>query len=56
MSGFARPHTPWRVPQRFWDLYETEGIALAKHKLPPQDMPGVAWMAHSFWNATTGEV
>ena len=21
-----------------------------------QAMPGVAWMAHSFWNATTGEV
>ena len=20
-SGFARPHTPWRVPSRFWDLY-----------------------------------
>ena len=53
-SGFARPHTPWRVPQRFWDLYNTSSIALATHKLPPQDMPGAAWMAHSFFNATTG--
>ena len=56
MSGFARPHTPWRVPQRFWDLYTTEDIRLAEHKLPPKDMPGVAWMAHSFWNTSTGEV
>jgi hypothetical protein len=28
-SGFARPHTPWRVPQRFWDLYDTDKIKLA---------------------------
>ena len=55
-SGFARPHTPWRVPQRFWDLYDRAAIPLATHKLPPQDMPGVAWMAHSFYNATTGAV
>ena len=34
-SGFARPHTPWRVPSRFWDLYDTEDIVLAEHKLPP---------------------
>ena len=20
-SGFARPHAPWRVPRRFWDMY-----------------------------------
>jgi iduronate 2-sulfatase len=53
-SGFARPHTPWRVPQRFWDLYNTDAITLAVHKLPPPNMPGVAWMAHSFYNASTG--
>jgi len=56
MSGFARPHTPWRVPRRFWDMYSTEDIVLAKHKFPPSDMPGVAWMAHSFWNTTDGSV
>jgi iduronate 2-sulfatase len=43
MSGFARPHAPWRVPQRFWDLYKTENVPLAEHKLPPEGMPGVAW-------------
>ena len=55
-SGFARPHTPWRVPSRFWDLYDTEDIVLAEHKLPPADMPGVAWQAHSFFNSTTGAI
>lgn len=54
-SGFARPHTPWRVPQRFWDLYKTQDIQLAQHKLPPSGMPGIAWMAHSFFNASSGE-
>ena len=29
---------------------------LATHKLPPPDMPGVAWMAHSFFNSSTGAV
>lgn len=55
-SGFARPHTPWRVPQRFWDMYITEDIRLATHKLPPPNMPGVSWQAHSFFNASTSEV
>ena len=55
-SGFARPHAPWRVPQRFWDLYETAAIPLATHQLPPQNMPGIAWQQDGFYNATDGEV
>ena len=54
--SFARPHTPFRVPQRFWDLYRTEDIALPKHPLPPQDMPGVAFMTQSFRDTDTGVV
>ena len=42
-AGFARPHAPWRVPQRFWDMYNSSSIKLAKHKLPPTDMPGIAY-------------
>ena len=38
-AGFARPHAPWRVPQRFWDLYNSSSIPLATHKLPPNGMP-----------------
>ena len=25
-------------------------------RLPPADMPGVAWQAHSFFNSTTGAI
>ena len=38
------------------DRYDTEDIVLAEHKLPPADMPGVAWQAHSFFNSTTGAI
>jgi arylsulfatase A-like enzyme len=55
-AGFARPHAPWRVPKRFWDLYRTEDIPLAKHPLPPQNMPGVAWQQNGFYNASNGFV
>jgi len=55
-AGFARPHAPWRVPQRFWDMYNSSNIKLAKHKLPPTDMPGIAYQQDGFYNATTGEV
>lgn len=37
-AGFARPHAPWRVPQRFWDLYNTDAIPLPKHRFPPDGM------------------
>lgn len=48
-AGFARPHAPWRVPQRFWDLYTDDNIALATHKLPPHGMPGIAWHQQGFY-------
>ena len=54
MSGFARPHAPWRVPKRFVDLYDDAEIALATHQLPPVDMPGIAWHQQGFYNASTG--
>lgn len=40
-AGFARPHAPWRVPKKIWDLYENVDIPLAKNMYPPEDMPGV---------------
>jgi len=55
-SGFARPHAPWRVPKKFWDLYKTEDLAPPKNKLPPTNMPGIAWVANSFYNASNGFV
>merc|ERR1719253_924539 len=55
-SGFARPHAPWAMPQEFWDLYKTEDLAPPKNKLPPTNMPGIAWQANSFYNASNGYV
>ena len=57
LSPLFRPYShsaPWRVPKRFWDLYDDDEIALAKHQLPPTDMPGVAWHQQGFYNATDG--
>ena len=48
----ARPHAPWRGPQRFWDMYETEKVSMPEHRLPPEDMPGIAWKQNGFYNAT----
>ena len=56
MSGFARPHAPWRIPQRFWDMYRTEDIPLPRHRLPPTNMPGIAWFPLNFYNSSTGWV
>ena len=55
-AGFARPHAPWRMPQRFWDLYEGVDLPLAAHPLPPAAMPGIAWYSGGFYNATDGAV
>lgn len=50
-AGFARPHAPWRVPADFWDLYTTEEIEMPTHRLPPEDMPGIAWKQNGFYRA-----
>ena len=55
-AGFARPHAPWRVPKRFWDLYKDEEVAPPVHRLPPNGMPGIAWYSQGFYNAADGKV
>lgn len=42
-SGFARPHAPWRVPLRFWEMYNTSNVFPPENKYPPGGMPGIAW-------------
>lgn len=32
MVGFLRPHAPWNVPQKWWDLYDPKKISLAPYK------------------------
>jgi iduronate 2-sulfatase len=37
--GFLKPHLPFTVPLRYWDLYEQEAINLASNPLMPVGAP-----------------
>ena len=41
-AGFARPHLPFSAPKKYWDLYDSAKLPLAKNKDLPDDSPGVA--------------
>ena len=42
--GFHKPHLSWRFPEEFLKYYPgIDNIAPAKHRLPPEGMPPVAW-------------
>lgn len=43
MVGFLRPHVPWCVPQRWFDLYDRDAITLPPHR--PDDLDDVPEMA-----------
>ena len=38
LNGLRRPHIPWRMPQRFWDMYDTEA-PLSPHQTIGTDVP-----------------
>ena len=40
--GFARPHLPFCVPKKYWDLYDAAKLPLAKHTTPPDGAPDFA--------------
>lgn len=41
-AGFIRPHLPFVVPRKYWDLYEREVIPLAENPSLPNDAPAYA--------------
>jgi len=40
--GFHKPHIPWNVPQKYYDLYPLDRVELAVNQAPPTDVPTVA--------------
>jgi iduronate 2-sulfatase len=41
-GGFARPHLPFCVPKKYWDLYDPAKLPLAKITTPPEGAPAYA--------------
>lgn len=37
--GFARPHLPFSVPKKYWDMYDSEKLPLPEYESFPQDAP-----------------
>ncbi|MDO8544023.1 MAG: sulfatase [Opitutaceae bacterium] len=40
--GFVRPHLPFSVPKRYWDLYDRTKMPLATRPTPPDGAPAYA--------------
>jgi iduronate 2-sulfatase len=40
--GFARPHLPFSVPKRYWDLYDPADLPMPSVDTFPQGMPAIA--------------
>ncbi len=41
-AGFVRPHLPFVVPRKYWELYDREKIPLATNGFLPKGAPGYA--------------
>lgn len=44
--GFKRPHLSYRAPQRFFDMYDVEQVALPVHRTPSPTAPAISY-AHT---------
>lgn len=42
VAGFARPHLPFSVPRRYWDLHDPALLPVAQRHRPPEGAPTVA--------------
>lgn len=40
--GFARPHLPFSVPKKYWDLYQKENLPLPTYEKAPENAPPYA--------------
>ena len=40
--GFIRPHLPFSVPKKYWDLYDKNQLPLPEYEISPLDAPSFA--------------
>lgn len=40
--GYFRPHLPFAVPKKYWDLYDRDSLPLASNPFVPKDAPVMA--------------
>lgn len=40
--GFARPHLPFTVPAKYWDLYDPDSLPIPKQQTNPKNAPNIA--------------
>lgn len=40
--GFARPHLPFSVPKKYWDLYQPENLPMPTYEVAPEGAPSYA--------------
>ncbi|WP_379024397.1 sulfatase [Parapedobacter deserti] len=40
--GFARPHLPFSVPKKYWDMYDEEALPLPQYTIRPEGAPPYA--------------
>ncbi|MDB4743113.1 sulfatase-like hydrolase/transferase [Planctomicrobium sp.] len=41
-AGFVRPHLPFVVPRKYWELYDADAIPVSSNPLIPKQSPGFA--------------
>ena len=53
-AGFYKPHVPWVMPQRFWDMYDDISIPTVLHRQRPINSPDIAFHNQGFYLDTNG--
>ena len=53
-AGFRRPHVPWMMPQRYWDMYNHDKIPTVTHRSRPKNSPDIAFHNQGVYLYTNG--
>ncbi|MDX9880469.1 MAG: sulfatase [Prolixibacteraceae bacterium] len=54
--GFYRPHLPFYVPKKYWDLYDRDSISIAKNRYLPEGIPSSLRASPDFNLYHTGNI